>query len=35
MSIIQMFLLGVGMAMDASCVSMTNGLVEPKMKVNK
>ena len=30
-----MFLLGIGMAMDASCVSMTNGLVEPKMKVNK
>ena len=35
MGIIQMFLLGVGMAMDASAVSMTNGLVEPKMKVNK
>lgn len=35
MSIGEMFLLGVGMAMDASAVSMTNGLVEPKMKKNK
>lgn len=35
MGIIQMLLLGVGMAMDASAVSMTNGLVEPKMKVKK
>lgn len=35
MNIGQMFLLGVGMAMDASAVSMTNGLVESKMKKSK
>lgn len=35
MNIGQMILLGVGMAMDASAVSMTNGLVEPKMKRSK
>ena len=35
MNIGQMILLGVGMAMDASAVSMTNGLVEAKMKKRK
>lgn len=35
MNIGQMLLLGVGMAMDASAVSMTNGLVESKMKTKK
>ena len=35
MNIGQMILLGVGMAMDASAVSMTNGLVEAKMKRKK
>lgn len=35
MNIEQMILLGVGMAADASAVSMTNGLVESKMKKSK
>lgn len=33
--VIQSILLGVGLAMDASAVSMTNGLNEPQMKVKK
>lgn len=33
--VIQSILLGVGLAMDASTVSMTNGLNEPQMKVKK
>lgn len=33
--VIQSILLGVGLAMDASAVSMTNGLKEPQMKVKK
>lgn len=29
------FLLGIGLAMDASAISMANGLKEPKMKIGK
>ena len=32
---LQNILLGVGLAVDASAVSMTNGLTNPKMKVSK
>lgn len=32
---LQSVLLGVGLAMDAMCVSMSNGCVEPKMKLTK
>lgn len=33
--IVQSILIGFSLAMDATAVSMTNGLVEPKMKKNK
>lgn len=33
--IITSIFLGIGLAMDACCVSMANGLNEPKMKINK
>lgn len=33
--IIQSILLGAGLAMDATCVSITNGLIEPSMKKRK
>lgn len=32
---VQAILLGLGLAMDAGAVSMTDGLIEPKMKVHK
>ena len=32
---LQNILLGAGLAVDASAVSMTNGLAHPKMKVSK
>ena len=35
MSIIQMILLGIGLAMDAGAVGMTDGLVNPKMNLSK
>lgn len=31
----QSFVMGIGLAMDASCVSMTNGLTEKNMKITK
>lgn len=35
MGIIEMLFLGIGLSMDASAVSMTNGLSEPKMNKGK
>ncbi len=35
MTIFEIILLGIALSMDAAAVSMTNGLVEPKMKVKK
>ncbi len=35
MSIWEILLFGLGLSMDASAVGMTNGMVEPKMKVGK
>ena len=32
---LQNILLGAGLAVDASAVSMTNGLTHPKMKISK
>ena len=35
MSAFQMFLLGLGLAMDAGAVAMSNGLADNKMKIKK